>query len=116
MRTPTPCPDYSLRESPSPPPAPPNLYPPVARSNLLEQLQWARAHDEAAREIASRGASFIDHEMDAHHRWCAMHAAVGAVANQQRGRRVNASIACALVGRPEAGHRHWATGPRRAQG
>ena len=68
-------------------------YPLVVRSNLLSQLQWARAHDEAAREIASCGASFIDHEMDEHHRWCAMHAAVGAVANQQRGRRVNASIA-----------------------
>ena len=74
----------------------PYLYPPVARSNLLAQLQWAEAHDEAAREIASRGASFIAHEMDEHHRWCAMHAAVGAVANQQRGRRVNASIACTL--------------------
>ena len=72
------------------------MYPPVARSNLLSQLQWARAHDEAAREIASRGASFIGHEMDEHHRWCAMHAAVGAVANQQRGRRVSASVACAL--------------------
>ena len=57
----------------------PYLYPPVARSNLLAQLQWAEAHDEAAREIASRGASFIAHEMDEHHRWCAMHAAVGAV-------------------------------------
>ena len=70
-------------------------YPLVVRSNLLAQLQWAWAHDEAAREIASRGASFIDHEMDEHHRWCAMHAAVGAVADQQRGRRVNASVACA---------------------
>jgi len=71
-------------------------YVPVARnlSNLLAQLQWAEAHDEAARAIASRGASFIAHEMDEHHRWCAMHAAVGAVANQQRARRVNASIAC----------------------
>ena len=61
------------------------MYPP-ADSNLLSQLQWARAHDEAAREIASRGASFIDHEMDEHHRWYARsaHAAVGAVANQQR--------------------------------
>ena len=83
----TPCSYGSSCERPPRAPActcPQNQHPPVARSNLLAQLQWARAHDEAAREIASRGASFIDHEMDEHHRWCAMHAAVGAVANQQR--------------------------------
>ena len=41
------------------------------RGNLLAQLQWARAHDEAARVIASRGAitasPFIDHGIDEHH-------------------------------------------------
>ena len=73
-------------------------YVPVHRnlSNLQQQLRWAEANDDDARAIAARGATFVTHSMDEHHRWCAVLAAVGAVADHQRGMRVNASVACRL--------------------
>ena len=66
--------------------------PPLLDSDIV----LSQSNEDAARAIAARGATFITHSMDEHHRWCAVLAAVGAVASHQRGMRVNARLACPL--------------------
>ena len=65
-------------------------YVPVWRnlSNLVERVEWARAHDAEARQMAQRATELMHgaaHGLDERNRWCALDAALRAVGRAQGG-------------------------------